>query len=135
MDFKQELLALIDRHIAPSSPYRVYYLAQIALQQELIRLDLETDRFADDEIQSGLGEVAEGTPRFVDLDERELARKAAKFRNELIDDGATDTRSASKRRESESSWRGSGCRDHVPNVNNREKRPNPRIATLHCATV
>ena len=68
MDFRHELRELIDRHITPSSQYDIYITVQTALQQELIRLDNGTNRFSDDEMQSGW----EGrTEQWVPLDERE----------------------------------------------------------------
>lgn len=70
-DFRQQLRALIERHIAPASPYHVYINVQIALQQELIRLDRETDRFSDDEMQDGWAGIDDSV-RWVDLDQREI---------------------------------------------------------------
>jgi hypothetical protein len=46
--FKQELRALIDRYIPPSSGIANYFRVGQALEDERERLDLETDKFPED---------------------------------------------------------------------------------------
>ena len=59
MRFKRDLRELIDRYITPTATFATYTIIEGELQAELIRIDEESEKFTDEEMDRGLDEVGD----------------------------------------------------------------------------